>query len=283
VINRRALLVEAAQAASDARDRAGFDMISPIDVYELARRLDLRVLFLDVSMEGIYQKGPPSRVILSAQRPLARRAYTCAHEIGHHWFGHGSILDELQADDRKASEKPEEILAEGFGGFLMMPTIGLRRAFAKRGWQIETAAPAQFLTVASEFGVGFSTIVTHLAYTVRDLSAARRTELDKWTPQRIRRQMFGEQEIDALTIIDAHTENSAIDLEVGHGLAVPHDAQLDCASLTHLGTFGTTDLYRAQARGVGTLSLGGPPQAVRIAPENFTGRAIFRHEDDPDA
>jgi Zn-dependent peptidase ImmA (M78 family) len=90
MLNRRALIIDAAQAASDARDRVGFDLIAPIDVYDLAERLGVRVLFLDVSMEGFYQKGPPSRILLSAQRPLARRAFTCAHEIGHHWFGHGS-------------------------------------------------------------------------------------------------------------------------------------------------------------------------------------------------
>lgn len=35
-----------------------------------------------------------------------------------------------------------------------MPIIGLRRAFAVRGWAPETATPAQIFTIAGDFGVG---------------------------------------------------------------------------------------------------------------------------------
>jgi hypothetical protein len=102
------LVLEGAQAASDARDSVGIDLIAPVDIYAVAEAIGIRVRFLPVSMEGFYRKGSPPRVMLSALRPLARRAFTCAHEIGHHWFGHGSTIDELQGDDRHDSDIPEE-------------------------------------------------------------------------------------------------------------------------------------------------------------------------------
>jgi Zn-dependent peptidase ImmA (M78 family) len=105
-LSRRALILEGAQAASDARDSVGFDLVAPVDIYAVAEAMGVRVRFLPVSMEGFYRKGSPPRVMLSALRPLARRAFTCAHEVGHHWFSHGSTIDELQTDDRHESVMP---------------------------------------------------------------------------------------------------------------------------------------------------------------------------------
>lgn len=279
---RRALLLDAASAASEMRDRAGLDQISPIDVYQLAQDQGVSVRFLDVSMEGFYQKGPPARVMISALRPLARRAYTCAHELGHHWYGHGSRIDELQADDRVPSDIPEEVLAEGFAGFLLMPTIGLRGAFARRGWAIQAADPQQMLTVASEFGVAYAALTAHLAYTVRDLTDARRKELARWTPQRIRNQMLGDLRLDGLTIIDAHSRPAVIDLEIGRGLAVPNDAEIDGPAIEHLKSYPTFDLYRGSARGEARLFMADREVRIGVSPRAFIGRAIHRHLEDPD-
>jgi hypothetical protein len=72
VANRRSLVLEGAQAASDARDSVGIDLIAPVDIYAVAEAIGIRVRFLPVSMEGFYRKGSPPRVMLSALRPLAR-------------------------------------------------------------------------------------------------------------------------------------------------------------------------------------------------------------------
>src|SRR3546814_6969436 len=50
---------------------------------------------------GMYQRAPPPRIHLSARRPLPRRAYNCAHELGHHVFAHGSSIDELREDAKE--------------------------------------------------------------------------------------------------------------------------------------------------------------------------------------
>jgi Zn-dependent peptidase ImmA (M78 family) len=205
-MNRRTLILDGAQAASDVRDQLGLDLIAPIDPYAVAEGLGIRVRFLPVSMEGFYQKSQPPRILLSALRPLVRKAFTCAHEVGHHWFGHGSTIDELKGDDRGDSDIPEEILANAFAAFLLMPTIAVRRALNSRGWKPDTLNPMQALTIASEFGVGYETLLTHLSITLNDMSRATRTELSKWTPQRIRKRILGDDEAEGLFILD---ENSA--------------------------------------------------------------------------
>jgi hypothetical protein len=55
--------------------------------------LGVTVRFNNINMEGMYQRGAPPRIHLSARRPLSRRTYNCAHELGHHVFGHGSSIE----------------------------------------------------------------------------------------------------------------------------------------------------------------------------------------------
>lgn len=96
--NRRALATQAMQAAAATRARAKLDQVGPICIYGLCETLGVAVRFSNINMEGMYQRGLPPRIHLSARRPLPRRAYNCAHELGHHVFGHGSSIDELRED-----------------------------------------------------------------------------------------------------------------------------------------------------------------------------------------
>ena len=157
--NRRALATKALQAATATRAKASLDQNGPICVYDLCETLGIVVRFNNFNMEGMYQHGRPPRIHLSARRPLPRRAYNCAHELGHHVFGHGSSIDELR-EDAKAQpwEDPKEFLADTFAGFILMPIIGLRRAFSVRGWTPETAtrntsspSPASSASVTRRF------------------------------------------------------------------------------------------------------------------------------------
>lgn len=154
--NRRTLATQAMHAAASTRARAKLDQASPICIYGLCETLGITVRFNNINMEGMYQRAAVPRIHLSARRPLARRAYNCAHELGHHVFGHGSSIDELR-EDAKAEpwQDPKEFLADTFAGFTLMPIIGLRRAFSTRGLAPETATPAQIYSIACDFGVGY--------------------------------------------------------------------------------------------------------------------------------
>ena len=82
--NRRALATQAMQAAIASRAKAKLDQHGPICIYGLCETLGVTVRFNNINMEGMYQRGAPPRIHLSARRPLPRRAYNCAHELGHH-------------------------------------------------------------------------------------------------------------------------------------------------------------------------------------------------------
>lgn len=281
-MNRRTLILDGAQAASDVRESLDLDQIAPVDPYAIAEALGIRVRFLPVSMEGFYQKGTPPRIMLSALRPLARKAFTCAHEIGHHWFGHGSTIDELKADDRQDTEIPEEILANAFAGFLLMPSIAMRRAFNSRGWKPATANPLQILTIASEFGVGYETLLTHLSMTLGDMPRNTRIALGKWTPQRIRKKVLGDDDADGLVLLDAKQQSATVDLDEGYALAVPTDATIASEVLAERQTIDGYDVYNAVGRGRATITTPDWQVEARVAPARFTGPANYRFMEDPD-
>lgn len=286
-MNRQALRRQAMQAASECRDQLDLDPFGPVDPYSIADRLGVKVNFLASSMEGFYFRQSPPRMLLSSLRPIPRRAFTCAHELGHHWFGHGSTIDQLQEDERSDSDKPEEVLADAFAAALLMPSVGVRGAFTRRGWDPANPTPLQLYTIACQFGVGYKTLLNHLSFSLKDINESRRVELNRWTPQRIRLQLL-DDEYDALIVVDAHNEAASFELEIGSAILLPHGLQVDGIALDHVRTTIEHELYKAVKRGIATVTGLGTTFDVRVMPSHtegtkgYVGAAANRFEEDPD-
>ena len=201
--------------ALEVRESAGLDDESPICVYELCAKLNIRVVFdANPSMEGMYKAGVRPEIALSSMRPLARRVFTCGHELGHHAFGHGSSIDELR-DEADAVFQPNEFLANTFSAFVLMPQLGLRNAFRMRHWHIKAATPMQVFAVACHFGVGYETLANHLGHGLKEISPARVKELVKTKLPVIRRALLGHSSDQPLLVADRHYQRPTLDAEVG--------------------------------------------------------------------
>jgi Zn-dependent peptidase ImmA (M78 family) len=284
--NRRALVTQAMQAASATRAKAKLDQTGPICIYGLCDALGVTVRFNNINMEGMYQRGVPPRIHLSACRPLPRRAFNCAHELGHHVFGHGSSIDELREDARERTwEDPKEFLAETFAGFTLMPIVGLRRAFALRGWTPETATAAQMFIIACDFGVGYATLLTHLSAGVKMISRARAVALQRATPKALRVGILGAITPEPLIVADRHRAASTLDAEVKTLLLLPPRAEAASDGLAYERDLASGRLFRAVRPGIVQVNAdaGAWGVFVRIAPEAYVGLAQYRHlDDDPD-
>jgi Zn-dependent peptidase ImmA (M78 family) len=282
--DRRVLATQAMQAASATRARAKLDQVSPICVYAVCEALGLTVRFNNINMEGMYQRGAPPRIHLSARRPLARRAYNCAHELGHHVFGHGSTIDELR-EDAKAQpwEDPKEFLADTFAGFILMPIIGIRRAFSVRGWTPEAATPVQMFTIACDFGVGYSTLLTHLSIGLTILPRTRAAALQRITPRALRADIVGALTPGPLIVADHHRASPTLDVEVKTLVLLPPGTQVAGGGLATERGVASGRLFRAVLPGIVQVRAGAWATFVRIAPEGYVGLAQYRHlEEDPD-
>ena len=288
--NRRILATQALQAATATRAKAKLGQAEPICIYGLCETLGIVVRFNNINMEGMYQRGLPPRIHLSARRPLARRAYNCAHELGHHVFGHGSSIDELRENAKERPwEDPKEYLADTFAGFILMPIIGLRRAFSVRGWTPETATPTQMFTVACEFGVGYATLLTHLSAGVDMLSRRRASALQRVRPRALRMDILGSPTPQPLIVTDHYRTAPTMDAEVNTLIVLPPSTKVTGGGLTFERDLQAGRLFRAMKPGIFQASAGDWAIFVRIAPVQnnepygYIGLAKYRHlEEDPD-
>jgi hypothetical protein len=248
--------------------------------------LGVTVRFNNINMEGMYQRGASPRIHLSSRRPLPRRAYNCAHELGHHVFGHGSSIDELREDAKENPwEDPKEFLADTFAGFTLMPTMGLRRAFAARDWKPETATAAQMFTIACDFTVGYSTLLTHLSAGVDMISRARAAALQRFTPKALRANILGVLTPEPLIVADRHRAGPTLDAEVKTLVLLPPGTETTGTNLAYERDIADGRLFRAVRPGIvqATADQGAWAVFVRIALEAYVGLAQYRHlEDEPD-
>ena len=282
---RTQLAKQALEKSLEVREEYGYDFRSPLCVYELADRAGVKVQFVDdVSMEGVYVALTRPTVLLSSLRPLARRAFTCAHELGHHVFGHGSTIDELKDNVESGTFSPDEFLADTFAGFILMPAQGVKRAFSTRGLAATSATPEQAYAVASSFGVGYETIIGHLEYSLRYIKAQRANLLRKSTLPQIRKRMLGFETKEPVVIADQHHALGTLDAEVGMLVLLPQGAATDSDHIEPFQDTPNGTVFRAMRPGLVRVSLpdGNWGVVVRVSRKEYAGLAKYRHLEETD-
>ncbi len=283
---RRNLVMDAADAALRVRQSAGLGIWMPISIYDVAEELGLEVRFVDISsMEGMYCKTATPFILVSSLRPSGRQAFTCAHELGHHIYKHGTRIDELvDRPTAKSRFDSEEFLADCFAGFLLMPKSAVSRAFASRGWDIRSCTPLQLYNIAGSFGVGYTTLIQHLSSTLNLLPRSRANELARISPKQIRSAQLGRETREDLVLVDTQWDGRAIDIQVGDLVQLPTDVVGEgmCVSLSEQGKEGL--LFRGAVPGVGRFHQPstGWSAIVRVSRRGYVGRGIFRHLEEAD-
>jgi IrrE N-terminal-like domain len=282
-VNTSDLARAAVRAAARARADLGVGPAEAVCPFDLAEGLEVPVRLIALpSLEGMYSPVPKPTIVVSVERPAGRRRYTCGHEIGHHIFGHGTRLDEL-ADDAAAPWNPEEFIAQRFAAALLMPSLAIDSAFARRGCPAAAATAEMVFVVAQELGVGFTTLVGHLERTLERLPYSRADALRRVRLPVLREKIAGLPIEHDLVVIDAHWRRRTVDVEAGDIVVLRAAAEFQgkCASLIK----GSIRYLVAERPGIGQLLLNGcePPVSVRVSRRGFTGIARYRHlEEAPD-
>jgi len=281
--SRRTLVMQGMHESIRARAKSDAGLTGPLCIYKLCEALGVVVRFVEVNMEGMYQRSVPPRIFISSLRPVARRAFNCAHELGHHFFGHGSTVDQLYEERSKEDrDQPNEILVNAFAAFTLMPTLGLRDAFARRKLTPMLATPEQLFAVASNFGVGYSTLVNHLAYGAETISPLRANELLKSSPKTIRASLLGAPTEAPLVVADEHWNANTLDLEVDALVSLPTGVSVDATVLAPKGTVGSMKLFQARSPGIRRATVPGTQWAtfIRVSRKRYVGLAKYRHLED---
>jgi hypothetical protein len=284
--NYKELAGSALDRSLELKSSAGIDLSSPINIFDICERLSITIRFVDISMEGMYVQATRPQILLSCLRPLVRRAFNCAHELGHHAFNHGTTADELLEEFQKPeySKAPKEFLADAFAGFFLMPVLGIRKAFSMRNWKINTALPDEMYTIACSFGVGYETLIGHLTYGLEALQKDRADILLRDSPKSIRKRYLGFETLDPLILIDEFSPQQPIDAEVGTRIIFPRDVVVEGESLDSELLLFNGHVFRCRRPGIVRAVAGQRQWAsfVRIARFQFAGLSRFRHLEEVD-
>jgi Zn-dependent peptidase ImmA (M78 family) len=275
------LVLKASRKASEIRRANNYTKYQPLNIFDLCIKLDLTVRFVDVNMEGMYfsqQDGTSPQILISTLRPLPRRVFTCAHELGHHLFGHGDKVDAI-ADEKVAMYDKDEYLVDTFAGNLLMPIAAVLAELAKRNWDINRATPEQVYTISSIFGTGYNTLITH-CYKNNVLNEAMALSLGKSKPATILKNLVGTDIPNShFKIFDEQNPSKAVDLEQNNILIIPAKDVPQGNHLIKLKTLSNRVVYRAEKAGIIRISNAENESGyfVRIQSAGYQGFAEYRH------
>jgi len=269
--------------ADSLRADLGLNMFQPINIYDTCNRLELDVRFLNVNMEGMYISSDDptkSNILLSSLRPFSRKVYTCAHELGHHIFGHGSKIDMIHKESGKESTyNSDERLVDIFASALLMPIAGIQLEFKKRGWDLKTATPMQYFAISSIFGVGYQTLIYNC--TLNKLIGHQKSkELSKYTPSYfLNTILIGEKKTGHLKIIDSKYKETLVDTEVSGFIYLPKEIDLEGNHLKKISETANGVCYQATKPGILRANNDGNGQTYFIRIQNFEyeGLSEYRH------
>lgn len=277
--DRRRLALRAATRAYALRASAGIALDSPLCVYDVAEDRGVEVRFADVpSMEGIYYPSKPA-IVISSLRPPGRQAFTCAHELGHHIYGHGEQFDELVEDRGTRKYDSKEFEADCFAGALLMPKTAVLRGLSARSIRLTQLCPKAAYRVASWLGVGYTTLIHHMGLALNLIPRHEVESLTKVKLPAIRRELLSFECPSHLIVADEAWCCRPIDAGVSDVIKLPPDAQIEGAVADIVHRDDHQCVLRAVAPGIGRVFRPNISWAhyLRVSPKEFSGMARFRH------
>lgn len=286
-MSKHDLALTALNKALQLRQKNNIGLPDATDIYHLAEQAGIQeIRFVDIpSLEELYWKDQKT-ILLSLHRPAGRRAFNCAHGLGHHVFGHGMCISSISSGGFDERFDPNEFLADTFAGFVLMPKTTVCHAFASRRWSIENCTPIQVYSIACWLGVGYTTLVHHMCRALNLISESQAVRLSAVPLSRIRFDVLGYECAANILVVDKWWSGRAVDLEVGDYLLLSDELQLEESRLKAIGPSrgGFVHLATEPGYDAGYIAItdANSAVAVRVYRKNYQGRNIFRFDNDPD-
>ncbi len=282
---RRRLALRAMARALKLRQQNEIAPNQPCCVYDLAERIGIEVRFAEIpSAEGIYSPGKPV-IVISSLRPSGRQAFTCAHEVGHHVYGHGERFDEL-IEERRTNRRydPKEFEADCFAAALLLPKTAVLTGLAARGFSPKTLTPEQAYIISSWLGVGHTTLIGNMGHSMDLLGKDQVTALEKVKLPAIRKSLLGFECKDHLVVVDEAWAGRPVDVQSGDLVRLPATASVEGNVVEEISRTASACVVRAVTPGIGRLviSASGSAHFVRVSRKQYAGLARYRHLEEAD-
>jgi Zn-dependent peptidase ImmA (M78 family) len=177
-------------AAAQAHGDYGIDSATwPVDIYDAIYTAGAVTIWRQMPRQfGAYINEPGSRpgILINNGLPHAAQRQTAGHELGHHWWKHGTRQDgDLDPPgDRRPPWPPEEKQAESFAAWFLMPRKVAVAALSRLGIS-EIRSPADAYQLSLLLGTPYRALVRHLP-NIRLVSAAKAAQWVKVPPNVIK-------------------------------------------------------------------------------------------------
>ncbi len=284
-MTQREIAEQAIHAALSVRSASRVGLTEALCPYDLAEKLGVEVRFAEIpSLEGMFVNREEPLILLGAHRPPGRQAYTCAHELGHHHFGHGTRVDELREHDASRRDDPEEYAANCFGAFLLMPKMAVTTGLRRRGADPRQPSAAAVYATANWLGVGFRALATHLHVSLRMIDAGRADALRRTDLRRLRASLAGHDGEADVVVVDQHWIGRPVDVATDQLVVVPVSVRPESDHLREVCRDDQRAVLSPVRPGIDRLvcSASGWASFVRVRRERYVGRSTFRHLEDPE-
>lgn len=159
---------EAMDAAAEAHEEYGVDTFARIDVFATIAGIGIELFFRPTAeIAGAYMPAEAfgaAGIVINSDHPLALQRYSGGHELGHHWFGHGAKIDygvELATQPERDRLEPEEMLAEAFASWFLMPPELVELMLERLGLD-RPRTPRDVYQLALRLGTSYQAACYHL-------------------------------------------------------------------------------------------------------------------------
>lgn len=250
----------------------------PICPFNLAETMGFDVRFVKIaSFEGMYL-ADEGIILISAERPEGRKAFTCAHELGHHVLRHGTVIDEIIAS---GSEKNIEQEADFFAGMLLMPSSAIRRAGKLMGIDFNALSSEQAYILSKYMGVSLDGLITHIYFNLGLITQASYKKLKSNSIPSIKINLLSRATSNEVFVVGEWWTEKAIDVVVGDYLLVDNSYHIEGQAIIETVDEAGMRIIQADQPGIAKISSDkGWSAFVRVSRKNFSGMYQYRHEED---
>lgn len=251
----------------------------PICPYSLCEAMGVDLRFVKIpSFEGMYI-AKQNLVLISSERPEGRKRFTCAHEIGHHELGHGTVIDEML---ECGSNKTEEQEADLFASMLLMPSSAITRSLTKYGVTADNISPVDAYILSKYFGVSYQAFITHISGNLRLINYRRAQALKSAKLPALRKGICEDiTTTNQIFRVGNWWEERAIDLEVGDFVVSDQELSIDGPQiLKAVEVKQNLFVYEASTPGITRLHDEKWSSFAKVSRHKFQGFFQYKYDED---
>jgi len=268
----------AAKALQTRKKFLGIEAHLPICPFNLAEAMGFDVRFVKISsFEGMYL-ADEGMILVAAERPEGRKRFTCAHEIGHHVLGHGTVIDEII---ESGSDKEIEQEADFFGSMLLMPSSAVKRGASALVIDFADPAPEDLYILSRYLGVSYAGLVTQLYFNLKSISNSSYQSLKAASVKSIKNVIYGEHAGGELFVVGGWWKEKSIDMVAGDFIVSGNQLSIEGDAVSLVAGGPDKHILRAEKPGIAKITdASGWSSFVRVSRKGYSGMNQYRHDEE---